>query len=253
MKSNLSIPAIVTLVLLFPTSGHADVVGFSIGAGYWAPNLSGNFNSNGDADIDLSDDLGIGDPSSSASVILSLEHPLPALPNIKYQSFDLDTGGRSTLTSSITYDGQTYNAGDTVRSKFDLSHDDIYLYYEVMDNWVNLDIGLNLKIFDGEVSTVGSINTTTSKIRIDETIPLPYLSARFDLPFSGAYMGADISGFTINGSRVVDATIKLGYESGIGLGIEGGYKTFSAHLDDVSDLDADVEYEGAFVSGYFHF
>jgi len=253
MKSTLSIPAIVTLVLLFPTSSHADVVGFSIGAAYWAPNLSGNFNSTGDFDIDLSDDLGIDDPSSTASVVLILEHPIPALPNIKYQGFDLDTGGRNTLTSSITFDGQTYNAGDTVRSNFDLSHDDIFLYYEVMDNWVNLDIGLNLKIFDGEVSIADSTNTTSSKIKIDETIPLPYLSARFDLPFSGAYMGADISGFSYDGSRVVDATIKLGYESDIGLGIEGGYKTLSAHLDDVSDLDADVEYEGAYVNGYFHF
>jgi hypothetical protein len=86
-----------------------------------------------------------------------------------------------------------------------------------MDNWVNLDIGLNLKIFDGEVSTVDSTNTTTRKIKIDETIPLPYLSARLDLPFSGTYMGADINGLSIDGSRVVDATIKLGYESDIGV------------------------------------
>lgn len=253
MKSTLSIPAIVALALLFPTSGHADAVGLSIGAAYWAPNLSGNFNSTGDPDIDLSDDLGIDDPSSSSSVVLSLEHPIPVLPNIKYQGFDLDTSGRNTLSSSITFDGETYDAGDTVRSDFDLSHDDIFLYYEVMDNWVNLDIGLNLKLFDGEVSTVGSTNTTTSKIKVDETIPLLYLSARFDLPFSGTYMGADFSGLSIDDSSIVDATIKLGYESAIGLGIEGGYKSFSIDLDDVSDLDTDVEYEGAFVKGYFHF
>jgi outer membrane protein len=252
MKSFLSIPAIFASALLFSTSSHADVVGFSIGAAYWAPNLSGNFNSTGDPQINLSDDLGIDDPSSS-SLVLSLEHPIPVLPNFRYQGFNLDSSGRSTLTSSITFNGQTYSAGETVRSSFDLSHDDIYLYYEVMDNWLNLDIGLDLKLFDGEVSTVGSTNTTTSSITIDETIPLLYLSARIDLPFSGFYVGADFSGLSVNDSSAADTTIKVGYESGIGLGIEGGYKIFSLNLDDVNDFDSDLEYNGAFINGYFHF
>jgi len=252
MKLFLSIPAIVASALLFSTSSHADVVGFSIGAAYWAPNLSGNFNSTGDLQIDLSDDLGIDDPSSS-SLVLSLEHPIPLLPNIRYQGFNLDSSGTNTLTSSITFNGQTYSAGETVRSSFDLSHDDIYLYYEVMDNWLNLDIGLDLKLFDGEVSTVGSTNTTPSSIKIDETIPLIYLSARIDLPLTGFYVGADFSGLSVNDSSAVDTTIKVGYESGIGLGIEGGYKTFSLNLDDVNDFDSDLEYNGAFINGYFHF
>jgi len=127
------------------------------------------------------------------------------------------------------------------------------LYYEVMDNWLNLDIGLDLKLFDGEVSTVGSTNTTTSSITIDETIPLLYLSARIDLPFSGFYVGADFSGLSVNDSSAADTTIKVGYESGIGLGIEGGYKIFSLNLDDVNDFDSDLEYNGAFINGYFHF
>ena len=252
MKSTLSIPAIVALVLLFSTSGHADFVGFSIGASYWKPSLSGNFSSTGESDIDLSDELDIDDPSESSLVII-LEHPIPILPNIRYQGIELDSSGRNTLTSSITFDGETYGASETVSSTFDLSHDDIVLYYEVLDNWINLDIGLDLKRFDGEVSMVGSTNTTTSSIKIDETVPLLYLSARFDLPFSGFYIGADISSFSIDDSSAQDATIKLGYESDSGLGIEGGLKTFSLELDDVDDLDSDIEYDGAFVNGYFHF
>ncbi len=252
MKSPLNFLAIAALALQFSIPAHADFVGFSIGAAYWAPSLSGNFNSTGESDIDLSDDLDIDDPSQS-SLVLSLEHPVPVLPNIRYQNIELDSDGRSALSGDITFEGETYTAGETVRSTFDLSHDDIVLYYEVLDNWVNLDIGVDLKRFDGEVSMVGSTNTTTSSIEIDETLPLLYLSARFDLPFSGFYVGTDISSFSIDDSSADDITLKLGYESGSGFGIEGGVKTFSLELDGADDLDTDIEYDGAYVNGYFHF
>ena len=80
-----------------------------------------------------------------------------------------------------------------------------------------------------------------------------YLSARFDLPFSGYYLGVDISSISGGDNSVEDTTIRLGFESESGLGIEGGLKTFSLELDDADDLDTDLEYEGAFVNGYFHF
>ena len=252
MKSPLNILAIAALALQFSIPAHADFVGLNIGAAYWAPSLSGSFNSGAEASIDLSDDLDLDDPSQS-SLVLSLEHPVPFLPNIRYQNIDLDSDGRSTLSNSITFEGQTYTATDTVRTTFDLSHDDIVLYYEILDNWVNLDVGLDLKRFDGEVSMVGDINTNTSSIKVDETLPLLYLSARFDLPFSGFYVGADISSFSIDDSSADELTVKLGYESGSGLGIEGGLKTFSLDLDDADDLDTDIEYDGAYVNGYFHF
>jgi len=45
----------------------------------------------------------------------------------------------------------------------------------------------------------------------------------------------------------------LGYESGIGLGVKGGLKTFSIDLDDDDDLDTDIEYKGAFINGFYRF
>lgn len=250
MKARSKFLPVATLALLLSTPVQADFVGFSIGASYWEPELSGDISSAGDPDIDLSDDLGLDDPSESTLVVI-LEHPVPFLPNLRYQGIELDSSGRETLSAVITFDGETYSGGETVRSKLDLSHDDLVLYYEVLDNWVNLDIGLDLKRFDGEASIVGS--TTSSSIDIDETIPLLYLSARFDLPFSGFYVGADISTFSIDDNSVDDTTLKLGYESKIGFGIEGGIKTFSVELDDADDLDTDLEYDGAFINGFFSF
>lgn len=252
MKSTFKIMAVATLAFMFSNPGHADTIGFSVGATYWKPELSGNFSSTGDTEVDVSDDLGVDDPDDS-SLVLSLEHPVPFLPNIRFQSVGLDSKGSKRLTSNVDFEGQIYNAGETARTNLDLSHDDIVLYYEVLDNWVNLDIGLDVKQFDGEVSIVGSANTTKSSIDIDETVPLLYLSARFDLPFSGYYLGVDISSLSSGDSSVEDTTIKLGYKSDSGFGLEGGLRQFSIELDDVDDLESDLEYDGAFINGFFRF
>ena len=240
------------LFSLLSMSCHADVIGFSIGASYWAPEFSGDFDSVGQSSIDLSSDLGLDD-SSLSSLVLSLEHPIPLLPNIKYQNNDLADTGSNVLTSSVVFEGETYSVSDRLDSTFDLSHEDFILYYELLDNWVNLDVGVDVKRFDGEVALVGNANTTTSRIEIDETLALLYLSARFDLPLSGFYIGADFSGVSIDDSSVQDTTLKLGYLSDYGLGVEGGLRNFLLELDDSNGLNSDIEYDGAYAYMFFRF
>ena len=252
MKNFKSLAIAASLALLFSIPARADVIGFAVGANYWEPELSGDFSSAGAADIDLSDDLDVDDPTSS-SIVLTLEHPIPFLPNVKYQNVDLDSSGRNTLSTNISFEGQTYTAGETVSTDFDLTHDDIVLYYEVLDNWVNLDIGLDVKTFDGEIALSGSTNTTESSVDIDETIPLLYVAARFDLPFSGFYVGAELSTLSFDDSSAADTTVVLGYKSDIGFGIEGGIRSFGLEFDDVEDVDSNIEYEGAFINGFFRF
>lgn len=94
-------------------------------------------------------------------------------------------------------------------------------------------------------------------MEVDETIPLIYLSARYDLSNSGFYVGADINAnfidLGLSRSSAQDSTIMLGYDSGSGLGVEGGFKSFSLELDDIDNLDSDLEYDGVFLNGYFNF
>ena len=252
---NVKRQAIVLSALVALASGvaRAEFVGFNIGASHWSPTLSGSFQSGSEDSIDLVDDLDVEDPSQS-SMVLILEHPIKALPNLKYQGFDLDSSGSSQLDSDINFNGQTFNSGDQVQSSLDLSHDNIVLYYQLVDDWIDLDLGVDLKLFDGEVSLAGSSSTS---VDVDETIPLLYLSARFDLPKKGFYVGADINANLIDlglsDSDAQDSTIMLGYESRNGLGIEGGYKYFSLDLDDVNDLDTDLEYDGIYFNGYYNF
>jgi len=238
------------VIFLCVGTAQAEFIGLNIGANHWTPDLTGSFggNSVGDTTINLKTDLGLDEPAPS-NIVLILEHPVPLLPNVKYQNFDLDSSGSSN-PGGLDFNGTNFPGA--INSTFDLSHDDIVLYYELLDNWVSLDFGLDLKVFDGQVELTDSISTET--VTVDDTVPLVYISARFDLPFSGFYIGADINNnFNTGDGSAEDSSIMLGYESGSGLGIEGGIKKFSLELDDINNLNADLEYDGIYLNGYLHF
>ncbi|MBL6999552.1 MAG: TIGR04219 family outer membrane beta-barrel protein [Gammaproteobacteria bacterium] len=228
----------------------ADFVGLNIGVTSWAPDIKGTINSTGSSNstIQLDNDLGYKD-TTSTTLNIRFEHPIPLLPNVKYSGSDLNSS--STSTTPLTFDGKSYTG--TINSTLDLSHNDIVLYYELLDNWINVDFGLDLKRFDGKVSMRDSIGTTPSNINVDETIPMLYLAARFDLPLTGLYVGANIQQLSVGDNSAEDTTVMIGYESKMGLGLEGGYRTFTLELDDAKNLNTNLEYNGLFVNGYFHF
>lgn len=240
-----SIFAISTSLWLAIGTAEAEFIGLDIGASHLAPGTYSSNNSLESRSIDLVDDLEFEDPSQS-SMVLILEHPIKALPNIRYRGNELD--------SDIRFNGQTFDSGNEVTSTYDLSQNDLVLYYQLSGNRLNMNLGVDLKNFDGEVSLDGA---TSTSIDVDETIPLLYLSARYDLPNSNLYVGANINSSVIDlglsESSAQDSTIMLGYESGSGLGVEGGFKSFSLELDNVDNLDNDLEYDGLFLNGYINF
>jgi outer membrane protein len=253
MNRTRSVFAITAILWLAIGTAEAEFIGLDIGASRWAPGLNNSYKNPESGSIDLIDDLELENPSQS-SMVLILEHPIKMLPNVKYRGYELDSSNRLTLDSNINFNGQTFTSGNEVTSSYDLSHDDVVLYYQLLNNRLNLDLGVDLKSFDGEVSLNG---TTSTSVEVDETIPLLYLSARYDLPNSGFYVGAHINANIIDlglsKSSAQDSTIMLGYDSGSGLGVEGGYKSFSLDLDDVDNLDDDLQYDGVFLNGYFNF
>lgn len=228
-------------------TAEADFVGLNIGPSHLQPALSNPAHPGNSDSIDLVDDLDVENPEQS-SMMLILEHPISALPNIRYQGYELDSS--STFNSGSKSGGVSSSTG----SSFELSQDDIVLYYQLLDSKVDLDFGVDLKRFDGEVTLAGSNNTSIS---VDETIPLLYLSARYDLPYEGLYVGANINSNAINlglsDSSAQDSTIMLGYDSGNGLGIEGGFKYFSLDLDHVDQQNTELEYDGVYLNGYINF
>lgn len=234
-------------------TAEAEFIGLNIGPGSLSPGLKSTYSNPETYSIDLVDDLEVDNPEQS-SMVLILEHPIRLLPNIRYQGYELDTSSRMTPASDINLYGQTFTSGDEITSTYALSQNDVVFYYQLLDKRLNLDLGVDLKSFNGEVSLNG---TTSASVEVDETIPLLYLSARYELSDSGFYLGANINtdfldlGFSESSAH--DSTFLLGYESGNGLGVEGGFKYFSLDLDDIDSINNELEYDGVFLNGYFSF
>jgi len=209
-----------------------------------------SFNS---SSIDLVDDLDVDNPAQT-SMVLILEHPISALPNIRYQSYSMDSSDRLSINPEFGFNQGSLGVGGDSNTSYDLAYNNLVLYYQLLNNWMDLDMGVDLKRLDGQVSQSGPGNNS---IDIDETIPLFHLSARVDLPINGLYVGANINTSILNlgisESGAQDSTIMLGFENGTGLGIAGGIKTFSLELDNSNDSNTDLGYDGLFVNGYLNF
>ena len=246
---------LATLSMLFSALSHADTLGVYAGTGNWKPEFKGNFQ-------DGTTQIGLGSGTNSLNIeeknqtnfYIALEHPIPFLPNFKLATLDLESGGSGTFNQVVNFGGQNFTINDTLVSSFDLSHQDFVFYYELLDNWVNLDLGLTLRKFDGFVTLTSQNNASdTATETFDETIPMLYGKARFDLPLTGLSFNADINYISASGDTVTDTAFYVGYETSVGLGIEGGVRTFSLEVDDANDLSADLDFEGAFVHVTFHF
>ena len=253
MNPTLIIYAVSILSMLTFGTAQAEFVGLNINLQQNSSALPVHFDNGEPSSIDLVDDLALED-SQQSSMALILEHPIRALPNLRYSGFDLDFESRTSLDQDISLDGAGFTDPDQARSHLDLSQDDIVLYYQLVDSSIDLDLGVDLKRFDGQITTTGE---TAYSIEVDETIPLLYLSARYQLPNSGFYIGADINSsildLGLSDSSAEDSTIRLGYESDNGIGVEGGYKYYSLDLDNGDDLDAEFEFDGIFLKGYYDF
>lgn len=227
-----------SLILVAPLS-QADVVGLGASVSYWDSDLSGKAATNNDL-VDVENDLNLGG-DSTANASLYLEHPVPVLPNIRINYTRVKQSGRGQV-GLVGFDGVT---GD-VQSDFDLEQLDLTLYYEVLDNWVNLDLGLTARDLAGDL-TVQEVNgLATSETSVDAVIPMGYLAARFDLPFTGVSVGTEGNFISYGGDSLLDFNAYGQYEMAL-LRFRAGYRQMSIDYEDGNDR-LDVEIGGPFVS-----
>lgn len=248
-----------TCLMMTPTIASADTIGFYVGAGNFDAEFSGSFRDADSAitrDIDVDDDLGF-DKSSASYVYIAIEHPIPVLPNIKLARTELDQDGTSTIDETIEFDGKEYAATSVVDSSIDLTHTDVTLYYELLDNWVNLDLGLTIRQFDGGISISGTEQNSglveTAQEDIDFPIPLIYLKAQFDLPLTGLYAAVDSNWIGYSGNIFFDAVGKIGYETDIGFGVEAGLRSITLEIDEEDEVEADMDFSGLYLAAHYHF
>jgi len=230
---------------------NADtVLGVYAGYGSWDSSYDGRA---GDPSITLKD-LGVKDKKNKFFYI-ALEHPVPLIPNIRLAHTDISNSQTAEISKTFRLNDVTYFANDTVSSEIDLTHTDATLYYEILDNWVNLDLGLTARKFDGFVYAASkTVPSLQEKEKVDQTLPMLYGKAQFDLPFSGLSVGVEGNYVSYSGDKVTDYAAKVSYlfDSVLDIGLEAGYRKLSLTIDD-DDLDVKVDIKGPYAAVIAHF
>lgn len=223
---------------------QADTIGFELGGGYWDASYSGDVI----ADVSIDSELGI-DGSSATYIYAHIEHPIPFFPNLRLSQTNIDESGRGVLTSSFNFEGASFTAGQSVASSVDLSHTDVTLYYELIDIGMDLDLGVTARYIEGEVS-LDSVSESAEII-----LPMLYVRGKFNLPFTGTYLGGQINAASYSGDSIMDADVKVGWQTENFIfpefGVEVGYRSFSIDADE--SVLIDLQADGVFVNLTAHF
>lgn len=242
--------ASATTLLLSSAPAQADFVGIDASADYW--------NYDGAASVAQTNqtpenfDLG---SQKQASIAVSIEHPVPFLPNVRVRHTSLK--GDDTLNSlAFAFDNKLY-IGD-VNLALDFTSTDLILYYEILDNVVSVDVGIAAKQFDGELVVQGNAPLpTTSTVKFTETIPMAYASVGGSLPFTGFSFKAEAAGVSYDGSSVSDIQAEVKYDFinnlVVDLGLKAGYRQLKVDLNDVENTDANLDFKGPYLGLEVHF
>lgn len=229
------------LVMAAPLA-QADVVGLGASVSYWDSSLSGKAVNKGDA-VNVDNDLNL-DSDSTTNATLYLEHPVPVLPNVRLNYTLIKQSGQGRLGLSKF---ENIPAGTDVRSDLDLEQLDLTLYYEVLDNWVNLDLGLTARDLSGDLTVRDTTDTApVSKTTVDAVIPMGYVAARFDLPLTGVSVGGEGNFIGYSGDSIRDFNVFGQYAVSM-LQLRAGYRQMAIDYED-SDNRLDLKIDGPFIS-----
>lgn len=240
------------LVCVTGATAQADTLGIAAGGGVWQQDYSGTAADADGRSFDVDDDLGL-DSTSEGYLWARLEHPVPVLPNLRLEHASLDTDGDGRVERDFTFQGRSFSVNERVSSELELDQTDVIGYYQILDNVVSLDAGLNLRIVDGRIEVKRATSGETASESFSGPVPLAYLAGRVDIPGTGVWLGGQGSGIAFGGDEFLDLRATLGYEFDFGLGLELGYRRETLELDDFSDVDVDFEVEGGFLGAYYAF
>ncbi len=245
---------ITAVVLSLPVPSRAML---ELAVGAWSQNIDGNLSynlfTNGSDKADVADDLDFEDDVRGVGY-LKLE--LPILPSLYLGFTPMEFKGYNTMDRSFTFGRYTFLEDRPLKSKIELNHFDIGLYYSlIFDEFaymkkIKVDLGLNLRTAELDVAVTGSVNTDNGEKRIreseDYTLPIPMLygaiqitpAKRFSLEIEGR-------GVTLGGDYLVSLLSKIKFRINETVFIAAGYRYDDIRLDE-DDLDVDSSVSGLF-------
>lgn len=224
------------------------LLGIEAGVSVWQADFSGMVGDLANPPVAL-DQL---DVESDRNIIAwaHLEHFVPLVPNVKVMFTNVTGEGDSYVTERFSFGALTFDAEVRAISEVDISHLDATFYYELLDNWVTLDLGLTARYFDGfaEIATEVSV---PQRFDLQGVIPMLYGHVRFDLPFSGLWIGATANGVGFQGDSFMDVDAALGYEMEftpfLNAGVKLGYRRLDIKVEELGDFYADMVADGPYL------
>lgn len=246
-----SVLGMVSVAVLAVPAVMADTIGgVYLGADVHFADTKGSFGQTGNQQGFNFEDKNL------SSFYIKVEHPVPLLPNIKLQRNSLSSNGNSTLNQTFIFDNQTFAVGTAVAQDVDLSNIDATFYYEILDNdLVSLDLGVTAKYIDGDITVASQGQTATQDL--SAVIPMGYAYGSFGLLGTGTKVFAEVNYISYDGSSLSDMQFGVAYELidslAVDLSLKAGIKKTKLKLDDIDNVDADLTFDGAFISAELHF
>lgn len=237
------------LILLFASSLWADTIGGEASIGFYAHSVEGSSAYRTASSVDLSDTLGF---SSTQDIFLKayIEHPFPLFPNVKlgYTSLSYDA---SSEVSSFSW-GEVRNFTGKIENSMSLSYTDVTLYYELLDNWTEIDAGFTFRNLKGDMRIASTFQSDS--VSYTSLVPMLYGKARFNIPSTDISLQAEVNLMRFSSMTAYDYELSARYSFAMGLGIEAGYKTFHLESDDLVDgLDTNIDIAGPYLSAVWDF
>jgi len=219
----------VAMVIMIFTSSTliAEKWNINLGAGVCQSTASGTITSTLNDTLYIQDNLANDTSSYYGYLYMSLKHPLPILPNIRFEYTEYTATGTSTdvgITSSSFPTGST-TSSNTFKSNLSMKQYDTILFYNLLDknNGITLDLGLDLKYLLSDY-TIDSIAESSDS----SLIPMVYIRGRVDIPGIDVGFESDAKYITDGSSTVYDLRVKVDYTMTfipiVHPGIELGYR-----------------------------
>jgi len=240
---------IVILFVLITNISFADTIfGVYTGVQTWLHDNSGDFSLDNQF-YDARENID-QNSKNNLSFYVAVEHALPFIPNIKLRQNNLEINRFFQVADACP---AVIPSSCLPATSIDLSHLDATLYYEILDNWLNLDLGLSLIYFNGTIDFGSGTEDQFSNIDYDKVVPALYGKAMFELPVTDLSASITANVGTFSSNTIVDFEMAAQYKIGLGFNIEAGYRQQTIDFEDIAGSQTDSQSKGIFAALNFHF
>jgi hypothetical protein len=245
------IPLVAALGLALP----AQAVEFGVRGYYWFTDIEGNvkLSSGSLAGTKLDfDDLGIGNESYPVGeVFLGFgKH------HLSFSYYHAKYSGTSTLSETINFGGETFVAGDIVKSSLEYDVYDLMYQYDLFDlkyvlGRFSMGVLAKVSLYDGDMEIRSQTLDQSEKESFTVPIPMAGLSLRLGILPSILEARVVAAGIGYSEGYAFDGEADLVFVSIPFVEIHGGYRIFRVHVD-TNDLELHYDTLGPYVGAVLH-